>query len=255
MENDNGFALGYAMGNDSNHNSGSGGWGMDGGWGGLIGLLIIASLFGGGWGGGFGFGGGGGMMNGIATRADINAGFQFNDLQNGIRGLTNGLSDSTYALNNVVTGGFHDVDRAIRDLGYALKDCCCQTQRSIDALGFNMQKSFCDLGNLMNSNTRDVIENQNNGTRAILDFMVNEKLSAKDARIAQLENRVALSEQSALFNAKIDSVAAELLRRTGHDCPVGAYLVQPPTPINFPTNGCGTVQFGYNGYGYGNCAA
>lgn len=256
MENDNGFALGYAMGNDSNHNN-SGGWGMDGGWGGLIGLLIIASLFGGGWGGGWGFGGGGGMLNGVATRADINAGFQFNDLQNGIRGLTNGLSDSTYALNNSISSGFHGVDRAICDLGYALKDCCCQTQRAIDGVNFNIASQTAVLQNTMCNNTRDIIENQNNGTRAILDFMVQEKLSAKDARIAQLENKVALSEQSALFNAKLDSVAADLLRRTGHDCPVGAYLVQPPTPINFPTNGCGTVQFGYNGYGcgYGNYAA
>lgn len=253
MENDNGFALGYAMGNDSNHNNG--GWGMDGGWGGLIGLLIIASLFGGGWGGGFGFGGGGGMLNGMATRADINAGFQFQDLQSGIRGLASGISDSTYALNNSITSGFHGVDRAICDIGYALKDCCCQTQRAIDGVNYNIASQFASLQNAMCGNTRDIIENQNNGTRAILDFLVQEKLSAKDARIAQLENRVALSDQNALFGAKIDSVAAELLRRTGHDCPVGAYLVQPPTPINFPTNGCGTVQFGYNGfnggYGYG----
>ena len=65
--------------------------------------------------------------------------------------------------------------------------------------------------------------------------------------------KVALSEQSALFGARIDAAVAEILRRTGNDCPVGAYLVQPPTPINFPTNGCGTVQFGGRncGYGYG----
>ena len=62
--------------------------------------------FGGGFGGFGGFGGGAGLQ-GIATRADINAGFQFQDLQNGIRGLTNGLSDSTYALNNNITNGFH----------------------------------------------------------------------------------------------------------------------------------------------------
>lgn len=256
MENDNGFALGYAMGNDSNHNN-NGGWGIDGGWGGLIGLLIIASLFGGGWGGGFGFGGGGGMLNGIATRADINAGFQFQDLQNGIRGLTNGLSDSTYALNNSITSGFHGVDRAICDIGYALKDCCCQTQRSIDALGYNMQKSFCDLGNQMHNNTRDIIENQNNGTRAILDFLTQDKIATLTAENQNLKFAASQSRQNDYLTATLDAKTAEILRRTGHDCPVGAYLVQPPTPINFPTNGCGTVQFGYNGfnggcgYGYG----
>ena len=71
MSENNDLSLGYMMGADSAGNSNDlfGG----GGWGGLIGLLIVASLFGGGWGFGGGFGGGGaGMLNGIATRADIN---------------------------------------------------------------------------------------------------------------------------------------------------------------------------------------
>lgn len=254
MEND--FALGYAMGNDSGNSSNDGFGG--GGWGGLLGLIVVASLFGLGrnnnspFGGGGG-GGGGGDYSGVATRADINAGFQFNDLQNGIRGIANGLSDSTYAINNAITSGFHGVDRGLCDLGYALKDCCCQTQRAIDGVNYNMASQFANLQNAMCGNTRDIIDSQNAGTRAILDFLVQEKLSAKDARIAQLENSVALANQSAVFSAKIDSATAELLRRTGHDCPVGAYLVQPPTPINFPTNGCGTVQFGAYGYNNGGC--
>ena len=48
MAENNDFAMGYAMGQDSNSNSGDG-FGFGGGWGGLIGLLIVASLFGGGW--------------------------------------------------------------------------------------------------------------------------------------------------------------------------------------------------------------
>ena len=45
----------------------------------------------------------------------------------------------------------------------------------------------------------------------------------------------------------------ELIRRLGADCPTPAYVVQPPTPVNFPVNGCGQVQFGNNcggGYNY-----
>ena len=81
------FAMGYAMGQDNNNCNGGDWFGSGGIWG----LLILALLFG--W-GGAGFGGGGlfgGMFggggNGALTRADINAGFQFNDLQNGVRGL------------------------------------------------------------------------------------------------------------------------------------------------------------------------
>ena len=83
--------------------------------------------------------------------------------------------------------------------------------------------------------------------------MVNEKLSSKDAQIAQLQNQLSQVNQNAVIGAKIDVAVADILRRTGHDCPSAAYLVQPPTPINFPLNGCGTVQFGQynNGYGCG----
>ena len=237
---DNELLSGYLMGqNDSgsNNNDMFGG----GGWGGLLGLIVVASLFGwGGMGGGFGFGGNG--LQGMATRADINEGFQFNDLQNGIRGIERGLCD-----------GFYGVSNSFNTIGHQISDCCCQTQRAIDGVNYNMATQFANLANTMCGNTRDIIDSQNAGTRAILDFLVQEKLSAKDARIAQLENSVALANQSAVFSAKIDSATAELLRRTGHDCPVGAYLVQPPTPINFPTNGCGTVQFGAYGYNNGGC--
>ncbi len=201
------------------------------------------------WGGygGYGFGGGwGGMggagMQGMATRADINAGFQFQDLQSGVRGIERGLCD-----------GFYGVQSAINGIGHQISDCCCATQRAIDGVNYNMATNFCNLGNTVQSSIRDVIDNQNANYRGIMDFMVQEKLSAKDAQIAALQNKVALSEQSALFDAKIDAAVAELIRRTGNDCPVPSFLVQPPTPVNFPVNGCGTVQFGGNcgGCGFG----
>ena len=249
---DNEFLTGYLSGQSENRNSGNGLFG--GGWEGIIGLIVILALLGGAFGmggGGFGGGMGGGQMSGIATRADINWGFQFQDLQNGIRGLTNGLSDATFALNNTITNGFHGVDNAICNLGYSMKDCCCQTQRAIDGVNFNMAKGFCDLGNVMNQNTRDIIDAQNSGTRAVLDFLVQEKLAAKDATIADLRMQISQSNQNAYFAANQEAQTATLLRRLGADCPTPAYLVQPPTPVNFPTNGCGTVQFGNNGYNGG----
>ena len=158
-------------------------------------------------------------------------------------------------------GGFHGVDNAICNLGYnvqsgfntlghQISDCCCTTQRVIDGVNFNMAKGFCDLGNVLNIQTRDIIDNQNNNYRGLMDFLVNEKLATKDAQIVQLQNQISQLNQNAVFGARIDAAVAEILRRTGNDCPTAAYIVQPPTPVNFPTNGCGTVQFG-NGCGCG----
>ena len=210
-------------------NNGGGMFGCGNDW-----WLLILFLFGfGGYGyGGFGGMGGGAGFQGMATRADINAGFAFNDLQNGIRSIERGICD-----------GFYGVQSAINGIGHQISDCCCATQRAIDGVNYNMATNFCQLGNTFQSAARDIIDNQNANYRGMMDFMVGEKLAAKDATIAQLQQKVALSEQSALFGARIDAAVAEILRRTGNDCPTAAYLVQPPTPVNFPVNGCGTVQF------------
>ena len=249
-ENSGDLSLGYMMGQSENN---GGFFGGDSGW---LGIILLALLFGWG-GGGVGFGGyGGGMMlNGIATRADINEGFALNNITGGITAIQQGICDSTYALTNAINGGFNNVQLAtlqgFNGLERQLADCCCTTQRAIDGVNFNMAKGLCDLGNVINMQTRDIIDNQNANYRGIMDFMVQEKLSSKDAKIAELSNALSQSNQNAVIGARIDAAVAELLRRTGNDCPTAAYIVQPPTPVNFPTNGCGTVQFG--NYGNGGC--
>ena len=237
---ENDFLTGYLSGQNENKNNGGL---FGGGWEGIIGLIVILALLGGGFGmGGFGWGGGGGSgFQGMATRADINAGFQFNDLQNGIRGIERGLCD-----------GFYGVQNGFNSLSAQLAQCCCDNRAAIADLKYTIATEDCATRNLMQSNTRDIIDAQNAGTRAVLDFLVQEKMAAKDATIADLRMQVSQSNQNNYFAATIDAAKAELLRRSGHDYPVASYLVQPPTPINFPLNGCGTVQFGGN-CGYNAC--
>ena len=191
-------------------------------------------MFGGGWGGfGGGFGNGGGAgFQGYATRADINEGFALNGLQTGITAIQRGLCDTTYALNN------------------AIKDCCCTTQRAIDGVNFNMAKGVCDLSNVVNNGTRDVLENQNANTRAILDFLTQDKIATLTAENQNLKLTASQANQNAVLMAAMDANKAEILRRTGAECPTPAYVVQPPTPVHFPYNNCGcgnNFAYGYAG--------
>lgn len=228
---------GYLMGqNDSgsNNNDMFGG----GGWGGLLGLIVVASLFGwGGMGGGFGFGGNG--LQGMATRADINAGFQFNDLQNGIRGIERGLCD-----------GFYSVSNSFNTIGHQISDCCCQTQRAIDGVNYNMATQFANLANTMCGNTRDIIDSQNAGTRAILDFLTQDKIATLTAENQSLKFAASQASQNAFITANQEAQTAELIRRLGRDCPVPAYVVPNPNccygnPVGIGYNGgCGCA----NGY-------
>lgn len=248
MAENNDFALGYAMGNDSNSNGNDlfGG----GGWGGLIGLLIVASLFGnGGWGFGGGFGGGGGMgmmMNGIATRADINEGFALNNITGGITAIQQGICDSTYALNNAITNGFHGVDRGMCDLSHQISDCCCTTQRAIDGVNYNMATQFSNLQNTLCGNTRDIIDNQNANARSIMDFLVQDKISTLQAENTSLKFAASQAAQNAFITANQEAQTAELIRRLGRDCPVPAYVVPNPnccygnpTGVGYGNGGCG----------------
>ena len=211
----------------------------------LFDLLVLFALFGhGGWGGiGGGFGNGGGSgFQGFATRADINEGFALNGLQTGITAIQQGLCDSTYALQNSITGGFNAVNGAI-------KDCCCTTQRAIDGVNFNMAQNTCALQNTMNTNTRDILENQNTNTRAILDFLTQDKIATLTAENQSLKFQASQTAQNAFITANQEAQTATLLRRLGADCPTPAYVVQPPTPVHFPYNNCGC---GNNaGFGYG----
>lgn len=234
--------------------------GFGNGWGGdWMSWLLLFVLFGG-WGyGGFGGWGGnaggyGGGFNapgaqGWATRADINEGFALNGLQNG-----------QTSIKDAVTNGFHGVDNAVCNLGYQLQDCCCQTQRAIDGVNYNMATQAagiqnaiqgvrydmatqaCDTRNTIQTSTRDIIDNANANSRAILDFLTQDKIATLQAENQSLKLAASQADQNAVLKAAMDANVAELLRRTGHDCPTAAYVVQPPTPVTFPNycNPCGT---------------
>lgn len=117
-----------------------------------------------------------------------------------------------------------------------------------------MATQACDTRNLIQTTTRDIIDGQNANTRAILDFLTQDKIQTLQAENQSLKFAASQANQNSVLMAAMDANKAELLRRTGHDCPTAAYIVQPPTPVNFPVNGCGQVQWGNWSNGCG-CAA
>ena len=245
-------------------NNGNGMFGGDGWWA----IIIFALIFGwggNGFGGGFcgGFGGNrGGFVEPCATQAYVRAAVDQQTLISKLDQQTYGLADSTYALNNAITSGFHGVDNAICNLGYnvqsgfnslghQISDCCCTTQRSIDNVRYDMATQACDTRNLIQNTTRDIIDNANANNRALLDFLVNDKISTLQAENQSLKFKASQAEQNAFITANQQAQTAELIRRLGADCPQPAYVVQPPQPVTFPTNCCGGVSYANFGGGCG----
>lgn len=233
---------------------GSNGFGSGFGWGGDFGSwIILFLLFGmfGGWGNnGYGWGNAGsygGWFNspgtqGFATRSDINEGFALNGLQNG-----------QTSIKDAVTNGFHVVDTAVCQLGYntqqgfntlasQLASCCCETQSAIQGTRYDIATSAAATQNTIQNATRDLMENSNANSRAILQALNDNYVRTLERENSDLRMNALISNSNAVNQAARDAQTAELLRRTGHDCPTAAYVVQPPTPVTFPNycNPCGT---------------
>jgi len=237
-----------------------GGWGGFGGFGGMGGLMGMWPFLFGGFGNGFG---GGNAQQGYDTRADLQRGFDNQAVITKLDGITQGICDSTYALNNTMTNGFSSAElsrcnqqAALMQQLFAMQmqnqNCCCETREAIQGVNYNLATQSCDTRNVIQNTTRDIIENQNSNSRAILDALNQNYIRSLESENQSLKLAASQSNQNAVLMAAMDANKAELLRRTGHDCPTAAYVVQPPTPVNFPTNCCGQFNGGW-GNGCGSC--
>ena len=243
------FGMGYALGQDSSGRSNEGFFGSEGIWA----VIILAIIFG--WGRN-GFGAGGGGDQGALTRADLCSGFNFNNLDGAVRGVQQGLCDGFYAMNTSLLTGFNGVDNAVCTLGYQtqqgfsslaaqLASCCCETQRAIDGVKYQMATDTCAIQNTIQSTTRDLLENQNNNTKAILDFLTQDKIATLQAENQTLKFAASQQAQNAYIAANQEAQTAELIRRLGRDCPVPAYVVPNPNccygnpvGVSYGGNGC-----------------
>ena len=167
------------------------------------------------------------------------------------------MSDSTYALTGAINTGFNGVQQSLcqgfNGLSREVADCCCQTQGAIKDVRYDLATQACDTRNVIQNSTRDILESNNANTRAILDFLTQDKIATLTAENQNLKLAASQAEQNAFIAANQQAQTAELIRRLGADCPVPAYVVQPPLQVSFPVNNCGQFA-GFGNYGGCGCA-
>ena len=220
--------------------SGDGMFGDNGWW------IILLFLFTG-WGrGGWGGGSGGGSTDPIAY------GFDINNLENGIRGLEHGICDGFYDMNTSLLTGFGNVALGsiqntnaitgqLANMAAESAACCCETQRLIERGLCEVNYNILTQSNGINTNiataARDIIENNNNGVRSILDFLTQDKIST-----LQAEN------QALRLTASQQAQNAFLIDQLGTKAPIPAYVVANPY-ANY--GGCGCSNYSYFNSGCG----
>ena len=218
-------------------NSGGFGFGGDGAWW-LIVLFLFAFC---GWGGngwGNNAGNSGGVVDGYVLTSD------FANVERKIDSVNQGLCAGFYQQAQLVNGtnmamanGFAQADLSRSNQQAALMqqlnamqmqaaECCCNTQRSIEGVRYDMAAQACDTRNTVQNATRDIIDNANSNSRAILDFLTQSKLSDLQAENQGLKLAASQAAQNSYLVSQL------------RPSPIPAYTVQNPYCCN-QFAGCG----------------
>lgn len=184
--------------------AGNGGFGN--GWEGMIWLFAILALFNN---GGFGFGGNG---NSNALQADVNRGFDNQNLQAQTRDILGAVTSGTAqtiaastanaqnAINAIKDGNagvireFGVVESALTALGGKQQECCCNTLRAIDAANYNGAINTAQINSNIAQNryeaalsTAAINENTTAQTQKILDAIAGNRMADMQNQINQLQ--------------------------------------------------------------------
>lgn len=239
----------------------------DGMWGNGTWWIVILLIFGWGGFGNNGWGNGNGMGSTAAAYTDsaIQRGFDNQAVISKLDGISNGICNLGYdqlaqmnGINtNILQTGF-GIQQAINAdtianmqntnaLQAQLANCCCETREAIQGVNYNMATNTCALQNTMNSNTRDIIDSQQAGTRAILDYLCKDKIATLQAENSDLRQAASQDRQNALLTTAMTAQTSQILDAV-RPTPVPAYPAASPYGL-----GNWSPQVLANGYNTGCC--
>lgn len=178
-------------------------------------FLFILLCWGGGSFGGFG-------TNGALTRAELHDGFNFNQLDNGIRGLERGQCQLGYATLNQAK----DIQYQLAQNAFQSQQCCCETNRNIDSVKYENAQNTCAI--------TSAIHAEGEATRALINQNtmqdLRDKLAERDRDLMAANYQIS---QVAQTNTLIDTL---------RPCAVPAYITCSPYTAMNVNSSC----FGYN---------
>lgn len=164
-------------------------------------------------------------VQGALTRSDLFEGFNNQDINGQLRGITSGICDGFYAMNNSLKDGFFGTQSAIADSRFAQQNCCCETNRNIDSVRAENYKNTCEI--------TTAIHNEGEMTRALINQNTTQALRDK---LADTDRDL----QTARFQLSQQAQNATLIDAL-RPCPIPAYLACSPyssLPTNTGCNNC-----------------
>jgi hypothetical protein len=257
-----------AMGGFGN---GFGGFGGDG----AIWIILIIALLGGFNNGNGGFYGGNNndfawLSNGQKDIMNHTSdGFNSLHLSNQVEGIRDDVNDiqnaicnSTASITSAINNGFYNSEIAAAnrqmanmntafDLSRQFADCCCENRLGIANLNSTILSENCADRAALADGLKDVLINQTANTQRILDQLCNDKIDAKNEKIADLERQLSMKDLQASQVAQNAFIAqgfaneVDALYNRLNSCPVPSTPVFGRTPI-FNCNNNGGCGCGFN---------
>lgn len=186
--------------------------------------LIFLGMFGGG-----GFGGFGGASQAL-TRAEMYDGFNMNQLQNDTRDIERSIC----AANTSNLQGQSNILQAIAQQGFNAQNCCCETNRNIDSVRYELARNIDGLRFDTQKQTCDItaaIHADGEATRALITQNLiqglRDQVAAKDREV--LVANFQLSQQAQSANL-IETLSPK---------PIPAYITCSPYQASVYGTGCG----------------
>lgn len=156
----------------------------------------------------------------VATTQDVATSQMFGQIDNGIRGLAAGQANIAYDnlkqsadSNMMVAGGFANLTAALAENRFAAQNCCCETNRNIDAVRYEAAQNTCAI-----------TTNDTANTQKILDRLCSMEANAKDAEIARLRSDLQAAQLTLAQGVQTQTIVGALKA----PAPVPAYVVANP---------------------------
>ena len=150
------------------------------------------------------FGGGrNAELQGSITRSDLFEGFNNQDVNGQLRGIANGICDGFYAVNSGMKDGFYGIQGALAENRFAQQNCCCETNRNIDAVRYEGAQNTCAITNAIHA--------EGEATRALINANtmqdLRDKLEARDRDILARDFQLSQLSQSAALLGELRPIA------------------------------------------------
>ena len=218
-------------------------------------LLFLLIAMNGGWGNG-GFGGNNGWGSSAPyfynsqTQNEVSRGFDQAATANALTGISsaicNGFAGVESAAANRQIAGMQqafaaqtEVTNLISGLAMALQNSTCENRTNIADVKYTVATENCADRQAMSDGFRDLIANNAANTQRILDQLCNDKIDAKNEKIADLERQLATAQQNTFFIQGMNNEVDALYNRL-KNCPVPSQPVYGSQPIfTCPSNGYG----------------